>query len=85
MVKKKRRQKIRFIIKSKQAKAFVSKYRKRGVSDLLIGKALLWAHNQAIGVVKQVTDDPKEFERLMRSAKPRALVKAEKWIEGVME
>lgn len=81
----KKKQKIRFIVKSKKARSFVEKYRKKGVSDLVIGKALLWAHNQAIGVVKQVTDDPKEFDRLMRSAKPRALVKAEKWIEGVME
>ena len=81
----KKKQRIKFVVKSKKGKAFVEKYRKRGASDLVIGKALLWAHNQAIGVVKQITDDPKEFDRLMKSAKPKALEKAEKWIEGVME
>ena len=84
-MKKQKPRRIRFIIKSKTARKFVEKYRRRGVDEVVIGKALLWARNYAEGIVEMVTDDAREHKKLVKKAMPRALEKAEKWIEGVME
>jgi len=64
---------------------YVEKWRRRGVPDEIISKALDWARNYAKGIVGIITSDDFEREELIRRAMPRALEKAEKWIEGVME
>lgn len=64
---------------------YVEKWRSRGVPEEIISKAVDWARHYAEGIVGIITAEPYERGRLIAMAMPKALEKAEKWIEGVME
>ena len=63
---------------------YVERWRRKGFPEEVIAKALVWARNYAESIVGVITENVYEKEALIARAMPRALAKAEKWIEGVM-
>jgi len=61
---------------------YVRKWRRMGVPEEVIVKALDWARNYASGVVSGLLP-PYERERMIEMAMPKALEMAEKWVVGV--
>ena len=60
-------------------------WRAKGYTPGLIEKGLQWAENWSEGIARMVTTNPAEIEEIKLRLYPKALDKAERWIEGIID